>query len=231
MDEKEIRLLDDLESIHWWYLARKQVLRKWAKTLAPGAKILDVGAASGGNSSMLENMGFEVVCIELSEVGFRLCREKGLKVIQADARELPFENDTYDAIICLDVLEHIDEDFVVTSELHRVLKRNGNFLVSVPEDMSMWSMHDVSVSHVRRYSKEEMRILLQNAKLEIEEMWSSNYILKPIVRLKRQNQDGSDLKKLNVVVNRALLLISQFESHFRSVSISGMTIWSHGKKL
>ena len=117
---------------------------------------------------MLDKMGFDLVCVELSEFGIQLCREKGLYVIQSDARALPFESETYDAVICSDTLEHIDQDFIVTYELHRVLKRNGYFLVSVPEVMRMWSNHDEAVSHRRRYSKEEMRQLLQKVKLEIK---------------------------------------------------------------
>lgn len=231
MDESEIELLDQLEATHWWYVARKEVLRKWASTIVPGSRILDIGAASGGNSLMLKNMGFDVHCVELSNIGYALCDEKKLNVIQADAREIPMENETFDAIVCLDVLEHIEQDSIVANEIYRLLKQNGNYLISVPEDMNMWSDHDLHVAHVRRYSKIEILNLFVGAKLSIEELWSSNFVLKPIVRMRRRKLRGSDLKRMNFLVNSILLLITRLESQIRSKKISGMTIWATGKKI
>jgi 2-polyprenyl-3-methyl-5-hydroxy-6-metoxy-1,4-benzoquinol methylase len=230
MDDNEIELLDQLESTHWWYIARKEVLRKWAGNLRPGSRILDIGAASGGNGLMLRKMGFEIVCVELSNIGYELCKEKKLHVIQADARKIPIVSESFDAIVCLDVLEHIEEDTEVVSEIHRLLKQNGDFLISVPEDMEMWSSHDVHVGHVRRYSKMEVVNLLAFARLSIEYIWSANFILKPIVKMLRKKLNGSDLKKMNVMLNFTLLLIARAESRIGNKTCCGMTIYARGKK-
>ena len=52
-----------------------------------------------------------------------------------------------------DVLEHIDEDYLVAAEIARVLRPGGTALIAVPCDMALWSAHDEPVGHVRRYSR------------------------------------------------------------------------------
>ena len=61
-------------------------------------------------------------------------KENGLdiKYIIADARKLPFKKNMFDAALCIDVIEHIDNDKQVISEISRVLKRNGQLVISVP---------------------------------------------------------------------------------------------------
>ena len=58
-------------------------------------------------------------------------------------------------MLCLDVLEHIEDDVSALKEMCRVTKPGGKFLFSVPEDPKLWSDHDESVSHVRRYLRKD----------------------------------------------------------------------------
>jgi SAM-dependent methyltransferase len=57
--------------------------------------------------------------------------------VQADARDLPFDDDSFDAVICSHVLEHIPEDVDVARELARVLGRDGTALIQVPVNPSL----------------------------------------------------------------------------------------------
>ncbi|NDB60596.1 class I SAM-dependent methyltransferase [bacterium] len=157
MDDIEIAHLDELESSHFWYKARKDQLTNWMKFLnCESLNILDLGSASGGNTLHLINLGHNVTSVEYSDIGVRLQHGKGISAIQADARCLPFSDESFDVIICLDVLEHIKEDYKVAAEINRLLTRNGHFLISVPQDPNLWSDHDVSVNHIRRYAKENL---------------------------------------------------------------------------
>ena len=232
MDNQEIINLDNLESSHWWYVARKNTLRVWCMKLSPTSHILDLGSASGGNSLLMQNLGFRVSSLEYSQLGYELQLHKGIDVTKGDARDIPFASSYFDALICLDVLEHIQEDGKVVAEIQRVLKPGGKFLISVPEDQSLWSDHDVAVSHFRRYGKNEINsLILREPHLVIDLSWSSNYIIKPMVKVFRKFTKGSSLKETSGLENFLLLSIDRLEQLLKLNNVSGMTAWVTGRKL
>lgn len=56
--------------------------------------------------------------------------------VKADICELPFENDTYDFILCNHVLEHIPDDTLAMKELYRILKPGGTAIIQIPQDLT-----------------------------------------------------------------------------------------------
>ena len=86
-----------------------------------------------------------------------------------------------DLVTAFDVLEHIEEDYLATAEITRVLRPGGTALIAVPADMALWSAHDVAVDHVRRYTRETLRTVIAKGGLVIEDMWSWNVLLRPAV--------------------------------------------------
>lgn len=232
MDDIEIQHLDELEASHFWYKARKIQLNKWFKQFNQSElKVLDLGSATGGNTLHIASMGHSVTSVEYSDLGIKIQYGKGIHAIQADARSLPFEDGSFDVLICLDVLEHIIEDSVVASEIYRVLAPGGYFLISVPEDPKLWSAHDNSVNHVRRYTKAGMYGVLSESKLWIDEIWSTLYLLRPVVVIARKFTKGSNLTKLNPFVNKVLFLICWLELALPKYPRKGVTMWISGKKL
>ena len=231
MDDLEIEQLDRLESSHFWYRARKDQLSNWLLNTQPKPRnVLDLGSATGGNTLHLLSMGYRVTSVEYSEIGITIQRKKGLPVIRADARCLPFKDESFDLVICLDVLEHIVEDYRVADEIYRVLAPDGRFLISVPEDPALWSDHDVSVNHVRRYLKSDLIDVIQASKLSIHQIWSTLFLLRPLILVARKFTKGSNLKKLNVIVNLILLAICKLELVFPKFRGKGVTLWISGQK-
>ena len=228
MNDFELSELERLEKVHWWYKARKYILSDWAKSLSPQARILDLGSATGGNSFHLQNLGFQVTSVELSDYGYLRQKSKGLKVVKADACALPFNAEVFDAVICLDLLEHVKKDYIVVDEIVRVAISGGKVLISVPEDMKMWSEHDVVVSHFRRYSQKEIQNMCINGGIKVTDVWKSNVLLKPLVKLQRRNSKGSALKELSPLINSLLYTFAIFEYRLFRKSGSGMTVWISG---
>jgi SAM-dependent methyltransferase len=228
MDSVEIQNLADLESIHWWYLLRSESVAQWANSLPEGSRILDVGSASGGNTLLLTDLGFNLTSLEMSDLGVQLQLKKGIRVVRGDATDLPFESDSFDAVLCLDVLEHIENDVSALNEMYRVTRPGGKFLFSVPEDPRLWSEHDEAVSHVRRYLRSEFEQKISEAGFEISKTRSSLVFLKWPIKIYRLFGKGSSLKKENFLINSILHKIGQFERRVVPSKNSGVTLWSEG---
>lgn len=104
-------------------------------------KILDIGCADGtftkvilGNSKAKTIVGVDVLSSSVAYAKKRFARSKKLSFKVADAHRLPFLNREFDAVFCLEVLEHVENPDVVLSEIHRVLKNNGYVIVLVPSE-------------------------------------------------------------------------------------------------
>jgi len=92
--------------------------------IRPGTLHLDVGCGRGELMSQLQQLGVEIVGVEIDSHCVETCREQGLMVHQAPAETLPFENDSIDTILCSVVLPYTDDRDVIR-EWARVLKPGG----------------------------------------------------------------------------------------------------------
>jgi SAM-dependent methyltransferase len=110
--------------------------------LGPAARLLDVGCGSGGPALHLARLtGCEVVGVDLYDeavaAGNRAAREAGLEsrasFVQADAsRPLPFEDESFDAILCVDSINHLPGRERVLGDWARLLRRGGRLLFTDP---------------------------------------------------------------------------------------------------
>ena len=203
MEATELRKLAALEDRHWWYAERRALLRRALRTLSPSTA-LDIGAAGGGNTRTLVAAGWTSVALEYSAEAAEIAHERGLNVIRADARALPFPDAAFGLVVAFDILEHVEEDDVMAAEIARVLRPGGTALIAVPADMKLWSAHDVAVHHVRRYDRDGLADVLSSAGLVIEELGSWNVLLRPVAAWRRKRSTGSDLDELSPALNAAL---------------------------
>jgi ubiquinone/menaquinone biosynthesis C-methylase UbiE len=114
-------------------------VKKLLDELPPYSTVLDIGCGNGKN--MLYRQDLNMTGLEYSEALCNICINRGLKVVQGDARSLPFKDNTFDAIIMIAVIHHIppDEHYKVLKEIARVLKPQGqalitNWAVEQPQD-------------------------------------------------------------------------------------------------
>ena len=149
---------------------------------------------------------------------------RGICIIRADARELPVRSGTCGLVTALDVLEHIDEDYLAAAEIARVLQPGGTALIAVPCDMALWSAHDDAVGHLRRYARPDLARLVQKAGLTVEKMWSWNVLLRPAVSLRRKFSTGSDLDKVSPLANEVLTAVIVAERYLPVKSWPGVSL-------
>ncbi|HET9459525.1 MAG TPA: class I SAM-dependent methyltransferase [Sphingomicrobium sp.] len=174
----------ELDELHWWYRARRQVLQALIERIVappPGATILEVGCGTGHNLSMLGRFG-KVDAIEVdSEARAFAEKRTGRPVSSAPLPTLPgIARGHYDVVAALDVVEHIDDDRAAINALASCLKPGGKLLVTVPAHQWMWSAHDELNHHKRRYSKRGLARLIQGSPLKLDRIGYFNSLLFPL---------------------------------------------------
>ena len=104
---------------HWDQYAQKgykyQVHADRVKDWVKEVKVLDIGAGDGLITFLLGAQG-----IEYEDVAVKLAQAKGANVIQGDAYHLPFEDNSFEAVTMIDVLEHFDEPKKALAEARRM---------------------------------------------------------------------------------------------------------------
>ncbi len=100
-------------------------------TLGASKHVLDVGCGAGLLSNFLSLLGHQVTGIDLSYTSLRYAKErdvsKSVRYLQANANSMPFEDDSFDAVCAMDLLEHVETPWQVVREAARVLKPGGVF--------------------------------------------------------------------------------------------------------
>jgi ubiquinone biosynthesis O-methyltransferase len=101
-----------------------------------GKKILDVGCGDGVLSYLVAKQGAEVSGIGYSDIAIEFAKEKSkrLKIDfkQGSAYELPFKDNSFDAVISSDVIEHLEDVPTYLSEINRVCKNGGTVVITTP---------------------------------------------------------------------------------------------------
>ena len=174
----------ELDQLHWWYRARRDVIAALIRrhALPPkDGKLLEVGCGTGHNLPMLETFG-TVDAIEIDEAARGLAEKRlGRPVHGSRLPELPgIAEGHYDLIGAFDVIEHIDDDTAAVASLARRLKPGGKLVVTVPAHQWMWSAHDVVNHHQRRYSKARLKALIDGSPLKLEKIGYFNSLLFPL---------------------------------------------------
>ena len=219
----------DQETYYWWHIAKQKLVSAFLKKLLhkKRVKVLDLGCGTGGVLASLKNFAF--VCgVDKSETALRLAKKRGLRnLLKHDFAKsrLPIKNSSFDAILALDVLEHLRNPGFTLKDISRILKPDGILIVIVPAYKFLWSYWDEVLGHQTRYSKMEIGSLLR--KEGFYPLYSSYFhstILPPaaLARFIKQkkydlnkkiNKDEihSDFRPLPKLLNSFLMLVSSLE--------------------
>ncbi|MCD4775657.1 MAG: glycosyltransferase [Candidatus Aegiribacteria sp.] len=222
----EYRYMYEVENSHWWFVSRRNLM---IELIIPfnmkTPEILDVGCGTGGNMKALNKIG-HACGTDLSDRAVEFCRINGLdNVIECGIEEVPLKNRSFDIVVCLDVLEHLDNPSAGLAELRRVLKDDGRIIVTVPAFSSLWSQHDVALGHLRRYRRRTLKRLVEDSGFEVLKMshlyFLSFFFVAPFRLFRRFFIEGSKVKSDTTslpprLLNSLLLRIFTAEAHFSS---------------
>lgn len=146
------------------------VLRRLLPAL-PGPEVLNAGAGAGSLTLRLVAAGLRVTSVDASpelcewtraRLGAQLAASP---VLHGDLERLDLPDRAFDAAVCAEVLEHLDDDAAAARELARVLRPGGLLLVTVPANPDRYDWTDRWAGHRRRYTVDGLRALLAGAGL------------------------------------------------------------------
>ncbi len=135
---------------------------RWAGAWVEGMRVLDAGCGLGYGSAMLaERSPASLVGLDLSAEALERARQElgeAVQLVTGDIRELPFESDSFDLVVCFEVIEHVERQERALAELRRVLAPQGTLLISSPnrEVYTPGNPH-----HVHEYVPSEFRSTLE----------------------------------------------------------------------
>lgn len=144
---------------YWWPVGRDFTILLWLRKIWRGQnwRILDLGCGLGETTRKLESFG-TVIGVDTAKEAVQMARERGLSQVEVmNICSLSLPSDFFDLVTAFDVLEHIEDDQKALGEICRVLKKGGLFLLTVPACPWLWSFHDESLGHKRRYTKKIWR--------------------------------------------------------------------------
>jgi SAM-dependent methyltransferase len=148
-----------MEDRHVWFRSRRRVI--WAlihRAGPPSApRILDAGCGTGRNLMEFQTLG-PAEGVDVSPDAIEFCRRRGLYgVRQGSIEELPYEDGRFDLLFATDVIEHLPDEGSALTELRRVAAPGASLIITVPAYSWLWSRHDESWHHYRRYTRKLLR--------------------------------------------------------------------------
>lgn len=188
MEPTEYVKMAEAENGHWWFVARRSIIADTIASLklSDDADILEIGAGTGGNLTLLSAYG-HTTAVEMNDYARDHATKSSGVFVQAGylPSGLPAMVKRFDLICMFDVLEHIEDEAASLKRVTALLKPGGKLLITVPAYMWMWSNHDTSLHHFRRYTRKSLAQSLAAAGLRPDRLTYFNTLLLPLAAASR----------------------------------------------
>jgi len=170
-----------VEQTHWWFQARRHIVYTLVDRYLDSGKrlrICDIGCGTGGNLLPLADR-HDVVGVESSSQGVEFARRRLGDRVQLGQlpHELGLPDESFDLVLLLDVMEHVEDDASSAAAVLRLLRPGGIVIATVPANPWLYSQYDVRLHHFRRYRKEQFRQLWLSAGAKLELLSYYNSLL------------------------------------------------------
>jgi glycosyltransferase involved in cell wall biosynthesis len=163
---------------------------RWmADTVAPylGAEVLEIGAGMGNLTRHLAHRRKRYIATDidlehLSRLAAQLDHRPNVSTAVCNLTEAqafdPFRREM-DSVVCLNVVEHTDDDGAALRNLFSCLKAGGRAVVLVPQGMGVYGTLDEALGHFRRYSRSELKSKMEAAGFRVEQIIDFNRVTYP----------------------------------------------------
>jgi len=219
MDIRLHKKHQEVQETHFWFRVKDNLLLDIAeKYFEPNGNVLDFGCNYGHSTKLLQSKGFDAYGVDVSTPAINYGHSIGIKNIFLEA-EKTFDKNFFDAVIALDVIEHIEDDQKALEYLVDFTKPGGIIVLMVPAHMFLWGVQDIISHHFRRYSVESLKKLIKsNGKVKIvRKSYFNSFLFLPIALVRLftrffvRNPRESDLDMNNSVLNKILYFVFDLE--------------------
>jgi SAM-dependent methyltransferase len=201
LDLSAYEVTSRVEETHWWFVGRRKLFQKIIQELdlGPDARVLDVGSETGSNLRLLQSLEFgKILGLDREKTAIDFCFQKGLpEVLEGDACDLPFEDDSFELVLATDILEHLEDDSKAVDEIVRVLVPGGRAIFTVPRFAFLWGALDELSQHKKRYEYQQFKKLIHDSPLIDIELSCFNFILFLPILLVRKTISFLGIKEKN----------------------------------
>jgi 2-polyprenyl-3-methyl-5-hydroxy-6-metoxy-1,4-benzoquinol methylase len=149
-------------------------MRRVLELVKPGRALIDVGCGIGEFIVQLRDRFDTVVGIDISppEIEFarkRLGKEKHVSLHCGTLESFRFPAEHFDVCLCLDALEHVPEVFQLLQEIYRILRYQGEFIVTIPNwyDIIVSKLLNLNPLHVNTLTPWQWMALLRKANFKV----------------------------------------------------------------
>jgi len=224
MSPDEHDVMHAVEDRYWWYQALREHVANSIEPSAPAFSVLDAGCGTGGTLATLRRNfpQADLTGVDESEhaVELALGRNTGARLVRGSVHELPFAEGAFDFVLSIDVWSHAGvDDALAARQTHRVLRPGGRLILNLAAFEFLRGAHDYAVNVDRRYTRPQVRALLEGAKFHVERLTYWNAAFTPPIALLRwlsrmtmhREQPRSDFRPLPHFVNAALKRVATLE--------------------
>jgi ubiquinone/menaquinone biosynthesis C-methylase UbiE len=140
---------------------RRFALEMLEAKVSPGANILDIGCGTGHLAGELMQRGYTAWGVDLSEGMVEYARQhyNPDRFRVGDIERIPFPDNTFDAVMCLGVMEYLEKDELALREMWRVLKPGGRAVITTPNILCPFFHMDMAFQKVRVVARPLVRLL------------------------------------------------------------------------
>jgi SAM-dependent methyltransferase len=151
--------------------SRARAVQSIQRFARPEPIVLDVGSSSGFVLDALQRSGSDAALIGsdfLKQPLLALAKRlPGVPLLQFDLSRCPLPTACVDAVIALNVMEHIADHEAALREIFRILKPGGVAHIEVPAGPQLFDIYDEHLMHHRRYTMPQLRALATQAGFEL----------------------------------------------------------------
>lgn len=216
--------LHRVEQTHWWFRARRQIVWSLVEKFSGGPtcrlRVCELGCGTGGNLAGIADR-HDVTGVECAPPALHLARRTlGDRVIHGHLpHDIDLPRESFDVVLLLDVLEHIQDDAASARTAVNLLRPGGILVATVPAYQWLYAPRDAHHHHVRRYSRRQFTALWEPADTETLLLSHYNALLfapaaaaRIASKFLRDNKHTGDLKTPPAMLNSLLTTTFAAES-------------------
>lgn len=194
-EQEHLDALQRMRALDAYYIWSLNLVKPWV-----GKRVLDAGCGIGNGTALLAQTAEFVLAADLSPQNVNELQERFRQQPHVQPIQLDLDSDftelaeqKLDTIVCLDVLEHIEQDVLLLQRFYDVMQPGGHLLVKVPAVKWLYGSVDTASGHFRRYTRGELRQKAEQAGWEpVAIRWMNIFgVLPYFVKSRIQKKDAN----------------------------------------